>query len=335
MEAADGPSGASFGRTAAARMPDRFSHGGLEGLPLIPLLGMAAAPLSAKPPRDPRPMDVVDISAFAPNEAHAGDSVLVQVYLHKLRQLAAVKETAIRKNPDAAWRETATLATEVARGERLGIELTCEGLQIREPVQPLDWTGKPAVASFTVTLPSAAAGRNHVLAVRVLVGDIPIGRLSFTLRVAAPAQPVDPTPAIQGLTAKRYRYAFISYSSTDRIEVLKNARLLRALNIDFFQDLLSLEAGQKFEPRLFAEIDKCDLFLLFWSKKAAESDWVIRETEHALDRQTDDLTAVPDIKPIILEGPPVPRPPESLEHLHFNDFITHVIAAIENAQQRQ
>jgi hypothetical protein len=65
--------------------------------------------------------------------------------------------------------------------------------------------------------------------------------------------------------------------------------------------------------------------------QAAESQWVIRETEYALSRQGRNPDKEPEIKPIILESNPVPRPPKSLDHLHFNDFISHVIAAMEAA----
>jgi len=257
----------------------------------------------------------------------------VQVYLHRPRQLARVERGAVKKDPDTRHRETATLETEITRGQKIGIELACPALQIAEPRQELAWRGEPAVCSFVVGLPAAAAGRSHTLRVRVLIEDMPIGRLTFALRVAAPEAALDDAPRIQGIDATRYRYAFLSYSSADRVEVLKNARLLRALGIDFFQDLLSLEAGQEFEPKLFAEIDRCDLFLLFWSKTAAASDWVIRETEHALERQANSGDEAPEIKPIILEGPPVPRPPPALGHMHFNDYINYVIAGIESAQR--
>ena len=299
---------------------------------LAPLFAMAAAP--APPPAPSAPTEVVDVSAFAPNEAPAGDEVLVQVYLHPPRQLARVERSAAKKDPDAQHRETATLATEIERGRKIGIELACPALRIAEPRQELTWNGEPAVCSFLVGLPPEAAGRRHILSVRVLIEDMPIGRLAFALRVTGPEAAIDASLRIQGLDAKRYRYAFLSYHSADRVEVLKNARLLRALGIDVFQDLLSLAAGQQFEPELFAAIDKCDLFLLFWSKTAAASDWVIRETEHALERRATGDHEEPEIKPIILEGPPVPLPPPSLGHLHFNDFITHVIAGIESAQRR-
>jgi TIR domain-containing protein len=306
------------------------AQSGPRGMLPGPFFAMAAA--AAVPPPLAR-TEVVDVSAFSPNEGGAGDEVLVQIYLHRPRQLARVEDRAVKKDPDAEHRETATLATEIVRGQKIGIELACPALRIAEPRQELTWNGEPAVCSFVVALPPAAAGRSHTLSVRVRIDDMPIGRLAFMLRVAARTDDVDAEKRIQGVDAKRYRYAFMSYSSADRVEVLKNARLLRALGIDFFQDLLSLEAGQQFEPMLFSEIDKCDLFLLFWSKTAAASDWVIRETEHALERQAASREEAPEIKPIILDGPPVPLPPPSLGRLHFNDFITHVIAGIESAQR--
>ena len=53
------------------------------------------------------------------------------------------------------------------------------------------------------------------------------------------------------------------------------------------------------------------------------------------DRQGVNADKEPEIKPIILESNPVPRPPKSLGHLHFYDFITHVIAAVEAASAQR
>ena len=95
----------------------------------------------------------------------------------------------------------------------------------------------------------------------------------------------------------------------------------------------SLRPGEKWEPRLLSEIDQCDLFVLFWSKAARESKWVNKEIAYALERigkQTPPKSARPDIQPILIEGPPPPKPPNSLRSLHFNDRFLYMIAAIEN-----
>ncbi len=70
----------------------------------------------------------------------------------------------------------------------------------------------------------------------------------------------------------------------------------------------------------------CDLFLLFWSNAAKQSDWVLKEVHYALGRKGDDDTAPPEIMPVIIEGPPVVEPPPELAHLHFNDRLLYVMA---------
>jgi hypothetical protein len=127
----------------------------------------------------------------------------------------------------------------------------------------------------------------------------------------------------QGTSAQRYNHAFLSYASADRREVLKRAQILQAAGVSFFQDTLKLDPGVRWEKAIYKNIDTCDLFLLFWSKAALESEWVIKEAEYALKRQG--IGDVPDIVPVILEDPPLPPP--SLATIHFNDRIHYLIAA--------
>jgi hypothetical protein len=117
-------------------------------------------------------------------------------------------------------------------------------------------------------------------------------------------------------------------------QVLKRAQALRAAHIEFFQDFLSIEPGERWERQLYKEIDLCDLFLLFWSASAAKSEWVLREAELAVARQNASPDEEPDITPIILEGPPVPQPiPDSLKHLQFNDYLVYLIDATERERR--
>jgi hypothetical protein len=50
-----------------------------------------------------------------------------------------------------------------------------------------------------------------------------------------------------GETARRYRKAFISYASPDRGEVLKRVQMLRLARIRYFQDVLRLEPGDRWQ----------------------------------------------------------------------------------------
>jgi hypothetical protein len=99
--------------------------------------------------------------------------------------------------------------------------------------------------------------------------------------------------------------------------------MLRLFKIKYFQDVLDLEPGVRWEKKLYRHIDKCDLFLLFWSTSARLSNWVLEEIRYALKRKGGDHHAPPQIRPVIIEGPPVPEPPEELSDLHFNDSLIY------------
>jgi len=96
------------------------------------------------------------------------------------------------------------------------------------------------------------------------------------------------------------------------------------VGIEVFQDVLSLNPGDRWEQELYREIDRADVFFLFWSKATEESQWVLREINYAVKHKGGDEAAPPEIMPIPLELPIV-KPPKSLAHLHFNDPILPAI----------
>jgi hypothetical protein len=69
------------------------------------------------------------------------------------------------------------------------------------------------------------------------------------------------------------------------------------------------------------------LFLLFWSTEAKASQWVMKEVEYALKRQKKSPDQLPDITPVLIEGPPPPSPSEMMKDIHFNDSLIYVLAA--------
>ena len=99
--------------------------------------------------------------------------------------------------------------------------------------------------------------------------------------------------------------------------------MLELAGTEFFQDLLSLEPGERWERALYREIDKSDVFYLFWSSAAKQSEWVMKEVDYAIKRKGNDDFAPPAIVPVIIEGPPPVAPPPELAHLHFNHHIIY------------
>lgn len=90
---------------------------------------------------------------------------------------------------------------------------------------------------------------------------------------------------------------------------LRRVQAFRIAGISVFQDVLDLDPGQRWERALYREIDLCDVFLLFWSRAAAASEWVAKEIDYALNRKRGDDERPPAIQPVPIEGPPPTPPP--------------------------
>ncbi len=287
------------------------------------------AALPPQPAAKPTKADLVDVSVFGPTAVKAGGEGLIQVFLHHLSQREIAKALAQETDPDAVRRGTQTLAAEIAQGQRVEIILEGRGLDVDQPMQSLVWRSEPCACQFTVTAPKHATGRTLHPRVLVLVNSVPVGSLTFTLKVTEDA--TAPTE-MRGDRARRYTYAFLSYASPDRAEVIKRAQGLKAGGTSFFNDLLSLEPGERWEQKLYEQIDRCDVFYLFWSTHAKASKWVTQEIEYALARSAASPNGEPDIIPVIIEGPPPPTPPDTLKDIHFNDSLIYVLAGLEGAR---
>jgi hypothetical protein len=275
--------------------------------------------------------DVVGCSVFAPPEAQPGDTVFVQGAVHVPEQRAAARQSAKEADEEAQGRGYCTLDLEIERGARLAFELTMPGMVIDEPWQESTWRGptRPQMnidlVQFGVQVPKNTKPGNVVGKLEISINTVPIGRVKFQLKVANARMRSAAVPNPAALEATHYTKAFLSYSSQDREEVLKRAQMLTAVGIDYFQDVQDLKPGARWAEELYSHIDLCDLFLLFWSSAARDSEWVSKEVNYALERQYGDDFAPPEIRPVLLEGPPVPEPPEELAGLHFNDRVLYLM----------
>ena len=88
----------------------------------------------------------------------------------------------------------------------------------------------------------------------------------------------------------------------------------------YVSDGLSLRPGEAWKTSLYREIQNRNLFLLFWSKAAADSKWVEWEWQTALVNK-----GKQDIQIHLLETNV--SPPEELSDLHFGDVFMDVRSA--------
>jgi RNA polymerase sigma-70 factor (ECF subfamily) len=275
--------------------------------------------------------DGVEVSAFAPVAARPGDCVIVQVFIHGPEQVEEAGKEARRSDSEADLRGAATLDLAVKRGQVVRITLEAPELSIDEPVQRVMWRGKPCRRSFLVDLPTGSDRHGHALRVRVDVGETPIGSIRFSIKLDRNNRSPNYATEPRGDSARRYERAFLSHAHDDAADVLKIAQAFQAAGIEFFHDIVSLRAGSEWQKRLFEEIERCDLFLLFWTENAARSKWVRRETEYAVDYKKKSLENLPDIVPILLDSVP-PAKPAWLEHIHLDHIFR--LAMLGMASQR-
>jgi hypothetical protein len=273
--------------------------------------------------------DEVQCTVFAPLKASPGDSFLVQLFAHLATQIMQVANMAADADAEAKQRDSVELDKPIERGQELVFELTMRGLDVQEPTtMRLVWNGKPKSVKFDVSVPDDCQPKSVTGTVDVYHLNVPIGNLRFKLDIV-PRGEVEAAAERSSFPEQkftRYRYAFISYASEDRAEVLRRVQVLPLVRIDYFQDITSLDPGDRWAKELYKEIDKSDVFFLFWSKAARDSEWVEKEVLYAMERKHGDEESAPDIKPVMLEGPPPVEPPERLRSLHFNDKILYFIS---------
>ena len=277
------------------------------------------------------PVPAIDIRAlsvacFAPPAVEPGAAFLVQVFAYLPEEARLVASLAREFDELAQRRGTARLESTVSIGERLAFELRIPGLLVDDSVQSMVWIEGPQSVQFGVSVPQDFPPGTVIGTVTISRDSVPIGHLKFKVTVREPGAmpgPVAESAPTHGM--HRYRRAFISYASADRNEVLERTQMLAAVRIEFFQDLLTLDPGDLWERRLYDEIDRCDLFLLFWSSAAKKSPWVLKEVHYALMRHAGNELAPPEILPVIIEGPPPVPPPPELAYLHFNDRMIYFI----------
>ena len=307
----------------AKTLPKVVTHGGEGPAATEQPVMKAPATDGASAPVTPA-TDEVDCSVFAPPACRPGDTAFVQVFAHLPNEAEVAASLATEFDQDAVRRAIRSLMAPVARGDTLVFDLSFRDLAVPDPIQRLVWLGRPDSVQFEVPVPADMRLGTVVGTVAFSLRSIPVGHVKFKLEIANAAQE-DARPV--GDDARRYSRAFVSYASSDRDQVVRRVQMLAPLGIRYFQDVLGLEPGDDYKKVIYQQIDDCDLFLLFWSRAAKRSDWVRQEARYALQRKAGDDFAPPEIRPIILEGPPVEPPWDELAHIHFNDRLVWFIGS--------
>jgi hypothetical protein len=197
-------------------------------------------------------------------------------------------------------------------GSRFRVRVTSPFLHISTGEQELLWNGEACSLDFGVQVPPRAHGRRTSLQFEVFLEGVRVALLRHDLTVVERKR----TPGRRRVALRRApRTAFASFAADDRNRVLDRVASLRlAAGLDVFMDCLSLKPGEPWKKVLRTEIQRRDVFLLFWSCRARDSQWVEWEWRTALR-----LKRRGAIQPHPLEPVSVAPPPKELAMLHFGD----------------
>ena len=257
---------------------------------------------------------MADASAFAPRRLRRATPELVQIIVHQPKDKTEARRLAKAADPSAMGAGAGARLGFLEEGAHVAVALDVKGADVEAHSGPQAWTGEPLVFPFSVAAAEDGAIAQATFAARVFADDAQVGLIAFTRPLAksgakpAPAGPVD-------AAMRRAKRVFLSYSSKDRASVALVAEAYRRVGVACFFDRTSLASGEEWSPRLLKEIERADLFHLFWSTNASASDWVAKEARHALSRRRASWTKRPDITVQMLDGPPWAPHPADLDDL--------------------
>lgn len=221
----------------------------------------------------------VNSSIFAPIEAKKGDVMMVQVFLYKNGEEHAVACKAAEVDPEAERKNYTPLSVKLKKGDKVKVfmQVSNKNVHIEESVQELIWQGHYIDCQFAVYVSEQFSASMLLGTVVLSVNGAPAGRMMFKTNVVD-----NPRKLYAKIDCQSYHKIFISYSHKDESRVKYLAEAYKAQGVDYFFDRHYLKAGDVYPIKIQQYIDSADLFILCWSKNAAESEYVTLERNQAM-----------------------------------------------------
>lgn len=255
--------------------------------------------------------DDISTCLYAPSEILPNKSFIIRVYMYLPNEQDAIDSKVKEIDPKAIKKEYKPLDIPVKNGDRLTIQLDLsDGVECKNGTKTVIWRGHYTDCSFMAKLIDASQESIEGTAY-IFVDDVPAGEMLFTIDVVD----TKPRELYTRVESHRFSKIFISYAHQDESQVRGIAEGCRMLGKDYFFDRHSLQAGDIFKDKILDYINNADLFVLCWSKNAAQSEWVQIEREHALQLIYEGKSTL-SIYPISL-SPEAPLPGDMSDKYNF------------------
>ena len=258
-------------------------------------------------------------SIFAPAEVKRNSHMLVQLYLHLLEDTETVKLFAKESQKEAVRRDYIPLQCKLKKGDKVDVLLNIYGESLlMEDKKSVVWQGSVAKCTFDYYIPNNIEVNQLSCKAFLSVNRIPVGEMNFITEIVQEK----PSPFNPKIIARKYKKVFISYAHKDEPNVKFLAKGFELMKVDHFFDRKYLQAGDIFPQVIEDYINSADLFILCWSKNAAQSDYVKKEYTQALGRVNPQVNSQEDdnlsIRPISIE-PKAELPDAMKDNYHFGE----------------
>ena len=246
-------------------------------------------------------LQMVYSSIFAPSEIKRNDYMMVQVFLYREGDERYVVCKATEVDPDAERKNYTPLSVKLKEGDRVKIylQVSSKDIQVEDSVQEIVWQGRITDCQFAIYISNEFNASTILATVVLSVNGTPAGRMMFKTNVVD-----NPHKLHTEIVSKSFHKIFISYSHKDESRVKYLAEAYKAQGVNYFFDRHYLKAGDIYPLKIQQYIDSADLFILCWSKNAAESVYVDlernRAMSHAYPQVTMDKASI-TIHPISIE----------------------------------
>ena len=277
--------------------------------------------ISLEPEAGVSPDEEVAFTALYPREVGVETWNTLLVYAHLASVLDRVRQDAERFKAEltGAKEVTAPASTRLARGTEISLVPVCEGVTFNPQRVTLAWLEDLQRAEFRFRAAASLAEDAARGRVDVYVGPLIVASLKLAVLVSTTPPPVAQSEPIQPEQTQAQLYQqddiFISYSHKDTEVVLAFKKAYEALGENVLIDIDTLRSGQEWNEELLKMIERAEIFQLFWSANSSQSKYCQQEWEYALKLNR----GAGFIRPCYWETP-LPPPPETLGHLHF-EFV--------------
>lgn len=257
-------------------------------------------------------------SAFAPNEIKREEDMMIQIYVYKDEERQRVICEAKKCDTDASERSYNPLNFDIEEGDRVDVSLNVVNIPKLSQTKSFIWRNRVSKVCFIVSIPNKYKKEKVFIETLLSINSTVLGELVFPVSVVGT---YSPERKMAQVLSRRFNKVFISYSHLDELQVKFIAQAYKAIGVNYFFDRHYLKGGDVYPVKIRKYINSADLFILCWSKNAAESNYVSLELKQALALaypQVDMEKATITIHPISIE-PRAEYPDDMKEVYNFEE----------------